>query len=146
MTRNQWIGLGCGGAGCLGLVLLAACLGGYAYWRSLKHSEPDNDNYNFNRRANRNSNTNRSEPGSSSSMTNDGRHKLFQAASATHDRDLIKRVNEKLGLLDENSVPGEKYAKFARDHIVWIFSNTDWVSEYDTPEKGRAYVEAHIDD
>jgi hypothetical protein len=55
MTRNQWIGAGCGGAGCLGLIVV-------------------------------------------------------------------------------------------KDHVVWIFKNTDWITEYNTPEKARAYVDEHIND
>lgn len=146
MTRNQWIGVGCGGVGCLGLIVLAVVLGTYAYWRGINRPVAYDANDNSNRSYNRNSNSSDSAPGSSSSMSNDDRHKLFHAASATHDRELIKRVNEKLGLLDSDGVPGKKFAEFARDHIAWIFSNTDWIEEHDTPEKGRAYVEAHIDD
>ena len=51
-----------------------------------------------------------------------------------------------LGLLDADGTPNNKYAEFAKDHIVWIFKNTDWIGENDTPEKGRAYVNQHIND
>jgi hypothetical protein len=79
-------------------------------------------------------------------MSDDNRHKLFQAASATHDNQLEKKVNMKLGLLDADGTPGKRYAEFVKDHIVWIFKNTDWISEYNTAEKARAYVDEHIND
>jgi cytoskeletal protein RodZ len=145
MTRNQWIGAGCGGAGCLGLIVVVLA-GGFIYWSYRKAPEPHNDNYNASRSSDQNSNTTNSAPGSSSSLSEDNRHKLFQAASATHDNELMKKVNKKLGLLDTDGTPNKKYAEFLKDHIVWIFRNTEWISEYNTPEKARAYVDEHIND
>ncbi len=155
MTRNQWIGAGCGGAGCLGLIVIVIAAG-FVYWSYRKAPAPDNANYNSNRGSDRNSNTKgsapgtssprSSAPGSSSSLSDDNRHKLFQAASVTHDNELLKKVNKKLGLVDADGTPNDKYAEFVKDHIVWIFKNTDWIGEYNTPEKGRAYVDEHIND
>jgi len=155
MTRNQWIGAGCGGAGCLGLIVVLVAAG-LVYWRYQKAPAPDNANHNSNRSSDRNSNTTSSvpstssprssAPGSASSLSEDNRHKLFQAASVTHDNELMKKVNKKLGLLDADGSPNDKYAEFVKDHIVWIFKNTDWIGEYNTPEKGRAYVDQHIND
>lgn len=142
------IGAGCGGAGCLGLIVVVIAAG-LVYWRYQKAPGSDNANnanYNFNRSSDRNSNTPSSTPGSSSSLSDDNRHKLFQAASVTHDNELMKKVNKKLGLLDADGSPNNKYAEFVKDHIVWIFKNTDWLGQYNTPEKGRAYVNEHIND
>jgi len=144
MTRNQWIGAGCGGAGCLGLIVVVLA-GVFVYWSYRQAPANGNVNYNSNRSSNSNSNTNSNAPGTSS-MSDDSRHKLFQAASATHDNELMKRVNQKLGLLDDNGTPGRTYAEFVKDHIVWIFKNADWIGQYNTPEKGRAYVDQHIND
>jgi hypothetical protein len=143
MTRNQWIGAGCGGAGCLGLIVVVFA-GFFVYWSY--RPAADNANYNSNRSSNSNSNTNSSAPGSTSSLSEDNRHKLFQAASTTHDNELMKKVNKKLGLLDANGAPGRTYAEFVKDHIVWIFKNADWIGEHNTPEKARAYVDQHIND
>jgi len=44
------------------------------------------------------------------------------------------------------SRPDCVWAEFVKDHIVWIFKNTDWITEYNTPEKTRAYVDEHIND
>jgi hypothetical protein len=145
MTRNQWIGAGCGGAGCLGLIV-AVLAGALVYWSYRQAPGPHNVNYNSDRSSDHNSNTTNSEPGSSSSLSEDNRHKLFQAASTTHDNELMKKVNKKLGLLDADGSPGKTYAEFVKDHIVWIFRNTDWIAEYNTPEKARAYVDEHIND
>ncbi len=155
MTRNQMIGAGCGGAGCLGLIVIVIAAG-FVYWKYQKAPAPDNANYNSNRSSDRNSNTTgsatntsspkSSAPDSSSSLSDDNRHKLFQAASVTHDNELMKKVNKKLGLLDSDGSPNNKYAEFVKDHIVWIFKNTDWIGEYNTPEKGRAYVDEHFND
>ena len=139
------IGAGCGGAGCLGLIVVVLA-GGILYWQYRKPPTPDNANYNSNQSSNRNSNTPSSTTGSSSSLSDDNRHRLFQAASVTHDNELMKKVNRKLGLLDAGGSPNNKYAEFVKDHIVWIFKNTDWLGQYNTPEKGRAYVNEHIND
>ena len=147
MTRNQWIGVGCGGAGCVGLLVLVVA--GVAFFYLSFGPQPEhnaNSSYNSNRSSEQNSNTTNPSPGSSSSLSQDNRHRLFQAASTTYDKDLIKRVNRKLGLVDANDVPNERYAEFLKDHLKWIFANTDWLRSIDTPEKARAYVNEHIDD
>jgi hypothetical protein len=151
LTKNQKLAIGCGGGGCLLLIVVAiVAVAVYFIWERTPGSNYNRSNYNLNsnnnRSANDNSNNANSEPSSSSSMSDDNRHRLFQAAAATHDQELIKRVNRKLGLLDKNDVPGQKYTEFVRDHIGWIFRNTDWLREVDTAEKGRAYVEKHIND
>src|SRR5258708_37153793 len=130
-------GGGCGGAGCRGMMVVVIGAG-FVYWRYQKGPVPDNANYNSNRGSNRNTNTSSSAPSSSSSLSDDNRHKLFQAASVTNDNELMKKVNKKLGLVDADGTLNNKYAEFAKDHLVWIFKNTDWIGEHRTPEKGPA--------
>jgi hypothetical protein len=79
-------------------------------------------------------------------MSDDDKHKLFQAAAASRDTALTKRVSEKLGLLNADGSPTDEYAQFFKDHISWLFKNTDFMQSINTTEKARAYVEAHIDD
>ena len=159
MTRNQWIGVGCGGAGCLGLIVVVLAAG-IIYWSYRR--PPATDNVNSSRSSDQNSNTTDSEPGSrnsnensnrtnseprsSSSMSEDSRHKLFQAATTSQDNELLKKVSKKLGLLDADGNPGKTYSEFIKDHVVWIFRSTDWIAEHNTPEKARAYVNEHIND
>jgi hypothetical protein len=150
MTRNQKIALGCGGAGCLGLILLIVIVvvlsaAGYL-------SMPGtNSNYNSNSNASRNSNSNspynrNSNTGSSSSastMSNDERHRLFQAVSATKDDQLLMRVLAKIGFPNAS---GEGYNKFMEEHLDWALKNFEFMDTVNTPEKARAYVEARLDD
>ena len=147
MTRNQWIGVGCGGVGCVGLIVLVV-VGAAFYYFSLRRPPESNSNssYNSNRSSEHNSGADSPTPESSSSLSEDDRHRLFQAASSTYDKDLMKRVNRKLGLTDANDVPNERYAEFLKDHLAWIFGKTEWLKSIDTPEKARAYVNKHIDD
>lgn len=149
MNRNQKIAIGCGGAGCLGLLVVAVA-GVGLYWYSRQPtmtSRNSNININSNRAANTNSsNTNSSESTDdtpSSSMSDDEKHRLFQAGSSTGDTELILRVNRKIGF---NVASGSDYQDFIRDHISWSFSNADFIVSVSTPEKARAYVEEHLDD
>ena len=147
MTRNQWIGVGCGGVGCVGLLVLV--VGGAAFYYFSLSRAPEsstNSSYNANRSSEHNSNTDRPTSDRSPSMSEDNRHRLFQAASSTYDKDLMLRVNRKLGLIDANDVPNERYTEFLKDHLTWIFGKTEWLRSIDTPEKARAYVNQHIDD
>jgi hypothetical protein len=150
MNRNQKIALGCGGAGCLGLIVLAVIgIFGYLYMRDSPRFANQNRNSNFNLNANLNdnsSNDNSSAAGeddASSSMSEDDKHKLFQAAGITRDSQLIMKVLKKIGF---PSGTGEGYEKFSQEHFEWALRNLEFMKTVDTPEKGRAYVEAHLDD
>jgi hypothetical protein len=160
MTRNQKIALGCGGAGCLGLivVVIAGGLGYFFYMRQSTVRASRNYNYNVNlsdtnlnsnsnansgdTESNTNSNSNTS-PGTS--MSDDDKHKLFHAASITGDAELIQRVNVKLGILNSDYTPGDEYQQFAIDHVTWAFRNSDFIREINNAEKARAYVNEHFE-
>ena len=159
MTRNQKIALGCGGAGCLGLivVVIAGALGYVFYMRQAPVRASRNYNYNVNlgdtningssnansgdTESNTNSNSNTS---ASTSMSSDDKHKLFHAASITGDAELIQRVNVKIGILNSDFTPGDEYQQFAIDHVTWAFRNTDFIREINNAEKARTYVNDHL--
>jgi len=164
MTKNQKIALGCGGAGCLGLIVLAIA-GAAVYF--LVYRQPAvqraSRNYNLNVNLNdnsanenenapnvnassnsSNSNSNASSSTSVASMSDDDKHKLFYAASITGDTELINRVNVKLGIVNEDFTPGEQYQQFMANHYRWIIQSTAWIRSMDSPEKGRAYVNEHF--
>jgi hypothetical protein len=155
MTRNQKIALGCGGAGCLGLIVVAVagCVI-YLFTRSAVTTRTYNYNLNVNRSSNSNSNSNANENENSSSssstaasdMSEDDKHKLYQAAAITGDAELIRRVSVKIGLMNEDYTPGENYQKFIADHFDWARRNVDFINSVNTPEKGRAYVNANFPD
>jgi len=151
MTKNQKIALGCGGAGCLGLIVLVVIglVVYFVYRRPSSFSSNRSSNYNFN--SNRSSDSNTSEKNSNSStsstsISDDDKHKLFQAVSMTKDTELMHRVWKKLGLMGDDNTPNDAYAEFVKDHVVWLFKNTDFIQSVNTEEKAREYVDAHIDD
>jgi hypothetical protein len=159
MNRNQKIAIGCGAAGCLGLIVIvvAGCL---IYFlmpatRSSNSNRNTNSNRIFSSNSNSNSNSNAnssdsnsnsSDNGNSSSMSDDDKHKLFQAAAATQDPDLAHKAWKKLGLADADGSPNDQYAAFAASHVSWVLKNSDFIQSVSTPEKARAYVEAHLND
>ena len=150
MNKNQKIAVGCGVAGCLGLIVIVifiVVLGVLGYV-SLPGVSSSNRNYNFNQNSNYNSNTNtdsssNSDSSSSSTMSEDDKHKLFQAAGVTKDNQLILRVLDKIGY--PNGM-GAGYDEFLRDHYPWALRNTQFIQSVMTNDKARAYVEAHLDD
>jgi len=162
MTRNVKIALGCGGAGCLGIILIVIVCVVLIFAGVIKapgiYSPNSNTNYNYNRNSNSNSNTNsndnenvnsnseNSNSSDSSSMSDDDKHKLFQAAAAAQDTELNIKVWKKLGIANASGTPTEAYEEFAKDHIRWAFRNLDFIQSINTPEKARAYVEEHIND
>ena len=169
MTKNQKIALGCGGAGCLGLIVVVIA-GVLIYFFAYRSRVPTRD-YNFNVSTNRNSNsndntdfssnsnsnsntndnensnsTNSSSPSSTSasSMSDDDKHRLYQAAAQTGDQELIRRVSVKLGLMDEDYTPGATYQQFLSEHVEWVMRNTAFIGSINSPEKARAYVNEHF--
>ncbi|HKZ01458.1 MAG TPA: hypothetical protein VJ180_04420 [Pyrinomonadaceae bacterium] len=151
MNRNQKIALGCGAAGCLGLIL-AVVVGAIAYYAL--QSGFTNSNRNTRINVNRNSpeqadttpSNDDSDVATSSSMSDDDKHKLFQAAALTQDTAVIQRVWRRLGLAEADGTPNDQYTQFMKDHVTWLFSNTDFMQSVNTPEKARAYVDEHIND
>src|SRR6185369_14880052 len=165
MNRNQKIALGCGGAGCLGLIVVAIA-GGLIYFlvsrpavrrvdfnannvRAVRNSN-SNDNSDFNSNTNDNSSNSNSTSSTSgsddSNLTEDDKHKLYQAAGMTGDAELIRRVSVKIGLMDEDFTPGENFQTFVQDHATWALRNTDFIQSVNTAEKARAYVQTHMPD
>ena len=157
MTRNQKIALGCGGAGCLGLIFIVIAGGlGYYFWARpamTRTSRDYNYNYNINLNSNSNDNTNsnsaddfnsnsdsNSNSSAPSTLSEDDKHKLFYAATVTGDAELIRRVNVKLGLLNDDFTPGDKMQDFIIAHAAWAFRNRDFIGEINTAEKARTYV------
>jgi hypothetical protein len=153
MNRNQKIALGCGVAGCLGLILIViifvvlGVLGYVAMPGSSNRNYTVSGNSNYNSNANTDSssdtNSNSDTSSSSSSMSEDDKHKLFQAAGITQDSQLILRVLRKIGYPNGS---GEGYKEFTDAHAAWALQNMSFIRSVLTPEKARAYVEAHIDD
>ena len=162
MNRNQKIALGCGGAGCLGLIVVV--IAGLAIYFlantspgrnrnrnsnfnvSTNRNSNTNDNSDFNSNANDNSSNSNSSSTSAASLSEDDKHKLYQAAGMTGDAATIRDVSIKLGLLGEDYMPRENYQSFIYDHIEWAQRNTDFINSINTAEKARAYIDANLPD
>jgi hypothetical protein len=141
VTKNTKIALGCGGAGCLGLLVI-----GIAFAVLVATSSNSNSNYNSNKssnlNSNRNSNSSRNSSSASSTMSEDDKHRLFQAVGATKDDHLLMKVLARIGF---PNAAGEGYDKFMEDHLTWAMNNFAFMETVDTAEEGRAYVNAHLD-
>ena len=159
MNRNQKIALGCGGAGCLGLiaVTIIGCVFYFVYYAQTRRYSAADSNYNFNINTNRNSNSNansdltsnsndNSSSSSSSSISDDDKHKLYQAATMTGDPETVRRVSVKIGLMDDDYTPGPNYRTFVAEHVSWAIRNTDFIQSIDTPDKARDYVNENFPD
>ncbi len=152
MTRNQKIALGCGVTGCLGLIVIVVViivLGAAGIFALPGLGAPrSNDNANANSsNANDNSNQN-SDSGSSTSrstMSEDDKHKLMQAAGMTKDSALMQRVLRKLGFVTDTGI-SDDYAQFIKEHVTWASKNYQFIRSVNTPGTARAYVDAHIND
>jgi hypothetical protein len=158
MTRNQKIALGCGGAGCLGLIVVVIA-GGLIYFLYRAPARARRE-YNFNVSTNRNSNSNLNDntnadsndnsnssstsTTSASSLSEDDKHKLYQAAFITGDEELVRRVSVKIGLMNEDFTPGQHYQEFLGAHVSWLLRNGDFIQSINTREKARAYVDANL--
>ena len=157
MNRNQKIALGCGGAGCLGLiaVVIVGCAIYFFYYAQNRRYYA-NSNYNFNVNTNRNSNSNdnsnlnsndnSSSSTSTGSLSEDDKHKLYQAAAMSGDQDLIHRVSVKIGLMQDDYTPNPEYQTFIAEHVGWALRNRDFIVSLDTPDKARDYVNQNIPD
>jgi cytoskeletal protein RodZ len=157
MNRNQKIALGCGGAGCLGLIVVAivGCVIYFVFYsQARRYSANSNDNFNINTNSNSNSNDNsntskandNTSSTSDSSMSDDDKHKLYQAATITGDAELLRRVSVKIGLMDDDFTPGPNYQSFVIEHVSWAIRNRDFIASLDTPEKARDYVNENFPD
>ena len=163
MNRNQKIALGCGGAGCLGLIVVVVAGGLIYFFASRSGTNRNSRYYNSNISTNRNSNSNdnsdfssnandnssnssNSSSTSASSLSDDDKHKLYQAAGMTGDTELLRRVSIKIGLMDEDYTPGDNYQSFIYDHIEWAQRNTDFITSIKTAEKARAYIQQNLPD
>jgi hypothetical protein len=78
-------------------------------------------------------------------MSDDDKHKLFQAAGITKDPILIQRVMLKIGFSTDPGMSAER-DEFVKDHMNWAMRNSDFVRSVISEDAARAYVNAHIDD
>ena len=77
-------------------------------------------------------------------MSDDDKHKLYQAAAMTGEGEVVRRVSVKLGLVDDDFTPRADYQAFVAEHVNWVMRTTDFIQSINTPVKARAYVNDHF--
>jgi hypothetical protein len=82
-----------------------------------------------------------------SSMSNDDKHKLYQAGVIT-SLDTAMEVAKKLGLTDSDGKPLPAFQQFNAEHSEWLTKNPTFLPP--TPDqaadkkKAKEYVDAHM--
>ena len=78
-------------------------------------------------------------------MSDDDKHKLYQAALIVGDQELLRRVSVKIGIMEDDYTLGDNYQTFVVEQASWALLNTDFINSIKTPEKARAYINEHLD-
>ena len=77
-------------------------------------------------------------------MSEDDKHKLFQAVGITQDVNLILEASKKMGLVDSSNQPTPAMDPFVKAHYEWATKNTDFIKEHMTKEKAQEYAKSHM--
>ena len=73
-------------------------------------------------------------------MSEDDKHKLFQAVGITQEPALIIEASQKMGLADSSGNPTPAMDPFLKSHYEWAAKNVDFVKEHMTKEKAKEYA------
>jgi hypothetical protein len=73
-------------------------------------------------------------------LSSDDKHKLLQAASRTHDAEVISGVIEAVGLHGHK----QAYDHFLGEHLPWARKNLAFVRSVSSPKTARQYLAQHI--
>ncbi|HMF55773.1 MAG TPA: hypothetical protein VK619_05405 [Pyrinomonadaceae bacterium] len=145
MSDNQKILIGCGGAGCVGILFIAIAAGVFYFFYArsplIASGNRNTSTYNSS-----NSRPNSNNPILVSTMSEDDKHKLFQAAGITSDSELINKVLKKIGLMREDNSLAPDYSDFISAHTPWARRNIAFINQYRSPERARQYVIDHLGD
>jgi len=82
--------------------------------------------------------------GSAASLSNDDKHKLYQAAINARDVKLLQQVTEAIGLTDAKGSRTPAFDPFIKEHPDWAAKNFDFVKENLDPDKAKEYVQSHL--
>jgi hypothetical protein len=77
-------------------------------------------------------------------VADDDSNLLFYAGASVGDPALQRRTWVQLGLADGSGNPTPKMSEFLRAHQVWVRDRASLAATVATPEKARAYLEAHL--
>jgi hypothetical protein len=73
-------------------------------------------------------------------MSEDDKHKLFQAVGITQEPALIIEASQKMGLADSSGNPTPAMEPFLKSHYEWATKNVDFVKEHMTKETAKEYA------
>lgn len=73
-------------------------------------------------------------------MSEDDKHKLFQAVGITQEPALIIEASQKMGLADSSGNPTPAMEPFLKAHYEWATKNVDFVKEHMTKETAKEYA------
>ena len=85
-----------------------------------------------------------SKSNSVANMSDDDKHRLFQAAGVTQDPALIMEVSKKLGLADSSGQVTPAMDAFIKAHYDWAPRNMDFIKGILTKEKAMEYAKSHM--
>lgn len=77
-------------------------------------------------------------------VADDDAQLLFSAGALVGDPALQRRVWQQLGLADAAGTPTPKMTEFIRAHQEWAKDHAQLAQTVATPDKARAYLDAHL--
>ncbi len=80
----------------------------------------------------------------SSALSDDDKHRLFQAAAQCGDTQLRLEALKRMCLSPGENVSREDFQKFVQDHAAWAAKNVVFVISLGSQEKARDYVNQHM--
>lgn len=85
-----------------------------------------------------------SGPASASAMSDDDKHKLFQAAAQCGDTQLRLEALKRICLSPGENASREEFEKFVQAHTTWAAKNVLFVMSMSSQQKARDYVLQHM--
>src|ERR1043165_330475 len=83
-------------------------------------------------------------PASASAMSDDDKHKLFQAAAQCGDTQLRLEAPERICLSPGENASREDFEKFVQAHTTWAAKNVLFIMSLSSQQKARDYVVQHM--
>jgi hypothetical protein len=83
-------------------------------------------------------------PASASAMSDDDKHKLFQAAAQCGDTQLRLEALKRICLSPGENASREDFEKFVQAHTTWAAKNVLFIMSLSSQQKARDYVVQHM--
>lgn len=76
-------------------------------------------------------------------LSEDQKHKIFQAAAMTGEQDAIIAALRKIGLVNADGTPNEAFQTFIEGHGAWAEKNVEFMQEMADAGKAKAFLAQH---